>query len=150
MLPHKHAIISTAIGAIGWWMTKDIKAGVAAVAAGVLPDLDHIADYVYYRARGTHRLILPLHGYEYAVFGAIAALRADSRILGIAALSYLVHLLADQMENRTHPLGYFVLFRVWRRFRIEDISSVPEYAALGREEDMRLLTSLFHRLRTLF
>jgi hypothetical protein len=150
MLPHKHAIISAAIGAIGWWRTKDIKAGVAAVAAGVLPDLDHIADYAYYRSRGTHRLILPLHGYEYAVFGAIAALRAGSRILGIAALSYLVHLLADQMENRTHLLGYFVLFRVWRRFRIEDISSVPEYAALGREEDMRLLTSLFHRLRTLF
>jgi len=147
MLPHKHALISTAIGALGWWATNDIRVGAAAIAAGVLPDMDHIADYSYYRWSGMHRLILPLHGYEYAMLGAIVAQRAKSSAIAFAALSYLVHLLADQKENQTCPLGYFVVFRAWHRFRIEDISSVPEYAALGREEDMRLLMSLFRRLR---
>jgi hypothetical protein len=147
MLPHKHAFISTIIGAVGWWATDDLKVGAAALAAGVLPDLDHVADYSYYRWRGAHRLILPLHGYEYALIGAMAAWRAGSRTLGFAALSYLVHLLADQMENQTRPLGYFLLFRAWRRFRIEAISSVPEYAVRGREDDMQLLLSLFRRFR---
>ncbi len=40
MLPHKHALISAAIGVAGWWYTRDPKVGAAAFAAGVLPDLD--------------------------------------------------------------------------------------------------------------
>ena len=145
MLPHKHAIIATTIGAVGWWMTSDVGAMVAAIAAGVLPDLDHIADYSYYRWRGVHRLILPLHGYEYAVVGAAAALLTGNKILGVAALSYLVHLLADQMENRTRKWGYSLLFRAWHGFRIEDISTVPAAAAQGRVDDLRLLKDLFRR-----
>jgi hypothetical protein len=149
MLPHKHAIISTAIGAIGWWKIGDIRACIAAVAAGVLPDLDHIADYSYYRWRGIHRLILPLHGYEYAVLGAIATLLAGNKILGVATVSYSVHLLADQMENYTHLLGYSLLFRARHKFRIEEISTVPEAAARGREDDIRALRALLRRLRTM-
>jgi hypothetical protein len=147
MLPHKHAIISAAIGAIGWWTTGDIRASIAAVAAGVLPDMDHIADYSYYRWRGVHRLILPLHGYEYAIVTAIAALLTHNRVLGLAAISYWVHLLADQMENHTHLLGYSLLFRARHKFRIEEISTVPEAAARGREDDMRSLQALLRRSR---
>jgi hypothetical protein len=147
MLPHKHVIISTTIGAIGWWKTRDIRACIAAIAAGVLPDLDHIADYSYYRWRGVHRLILPLHGYEYAILSAIAALLAGNQILGVATVSYSVHLLADQMENHTHTLGYSLLFRARHKFRIEEISTVPEAAARGREDDMQSLQALLRRLR---
>jgi len=146
MLPHKHAIISAAIGAAGWWATGDIRAAIAAFAAGVFPDIDHIADYSYYRWRGDHRLILPLHGYEYAALSAIAALLAHDRVLGVTTISYSVHLLADQMENHTHLLGYSLLFRAWHKFRIAEISTVPEAAARGREDDMRSLRTLFRRL----
>ena len=147
MLPHKHAIVSTAIGAIAWWTTGDARAGAAAVLAGVLPDIDHIADYSYYRWRGAHRLILPLHGYEYAGVAAAAGLVLRDRALVAASLSYLVHLLADQAENRTHPLGYSLLFRARHGFRLEELSTVPEYAARGREDDIRMLKRLLERLR---
>ena len=147
MLPHKHAIISTAIGAIGWWTTGDVRAGIAAVTAGVLPDIDHVVDYSYYRWRGVHRLILPLHGYEYAGAGAIAGLVLRNRVLLAASLSYLAHLLADQTENHTRPLGYSLLFRAWHGFRLEDLSTVPEHAARGREDDIRMLQGLAERLR---
>ncbi len=123
MLPHKHVAVSTAIGAIGWWSTGTPAASGAALLAGVLPDLDHAADYVYYYLRGTHRLILPLHGYEYGVIGAIAAVAYGSTAMWVAVLSYLVHLLADQAENKTRLAGYFLLFRLWHRFRIEEIST---------------------------
>ena len=146
MLPQKHVIISTAIGAVGWWKTGDSRVCIAAIAAGVLADIDHIVDYSYYRWRGVHRLILPLHGYEYAILGTLAALRAGNQVLGAATLSYTIHLLADQMENHTHVLGYSLLFRAGHKFRIEEISSVPEAAARGRENDMRSLRALLDRL----
>jgi hypothetical protein len=149
MLPQKHALISTAIGVIGWWKTRDFGACVAAIGAGVLPDADHIVDYSYYRWRGRHRLILPLHGYEYAILSAIAALLMRNHILGVATISYMVHLLADQMENHTRRLGYSLLYRIRHRFRIEEISTVPEAAARGREEDMRSLQALLRRLRSI-
>ena len=145
MLPREHAIISASVGALGWWLTGNPAAGAAALAAGVLPDLDHVADYAYYHQRGTHRLILPFHGYEYAALGAGAALLTGNAVLGIAALSYFIHLLADQRVNRTHKLGYSLLFRAWHRFRIEAISTVPEEAKQGRLEDMQQIKKLFLR-----
>ncbi len=90
---------------------------------------------------------MPLHGYEYAAGAALAALATRNRLLGVAALSYLVHLLADQQENHTHWLGYSLLFRIWHGFRLEAISTVPDAAARGRENDLRLLKSLALRLR---
>lgn len=145
MLPHKHAIISAVVGAIGWWTTGEPAAWVAALSAGVLPDIDHMIDYSYYRWRGEHRLILPLHGYEYALLGGVVALRTEDKVLGIAVLAYLIHLLADQAENRTHPLGYALLFRAWHRFRVEEISTVPEAAIRGRMADIDLLKRLLRR-----
>ncbi len=145
MLPHKHAILSAAVGVIGWWVSKQPAAGVAALVAGVLPDIDHVIDYGYYAWRGEHRIILPLHGYEYAMLGLVAALRTRNKILGAFALSYLLHLLADQAENRTRLAAYSLLFRVWRRFRIEQLSTVPEAAIRGRMHDIELLKNLLRR-----
>lgn len=145
MLPHKHALISATVGLIGWWTTGKPAACVAALTTGVLPDVDHLIDYSYYRWRGEHRLILPLHGYEFALLGTIVALLEGNKILGIAVLSYFIHLLADQSENRTRKLGYALLFRAWYRFRVEDISTVPEAAIQGRMEDLDLLKSLLGR-----
>jgi hypothetical protein len=147
MLPHKHAIISATVGVIGWWATRKPAAGVAALVTGVLPDIDHLIDYSYYRRRGEHRLILPLHGYEFAFLGTVIALLKGNKLLGIAVLSYLIHLLADQAENRTRILGYSLLFRAWYRFRIEDISTVPADATRGRMEDIELLRNLLRRWR---
>jgi hypothetical protein len=145
MLPHKHAIISLAVGVAGWGATGEPAACVAALGTGVLPDVDHIVDYAYYRWRGVHRLILPLHGYEFAILGTVAALLGGGSTARIAALSYWVHLLADQRENRTHIFGYSLLFRARHRFRIEDISTTPEDAVKGRMDDMRLVGNIFQR-----
>ena len=145
MLPHKHAIIAATVGIAGWWGTGEPTAFVAALATGVLPDVDHAVDYAYYYRQGDHRLILPLHGYEYALVGGMIALVSKNNILGIAALSYLIHLLADQAENSTKIGGYFLLFRAWHRFRIDQISTVPEAAIRGRLDDIEMLKRLWQR-----
>jgi hypothetical protein len=146
MLPHKHVAISTLVGAVAWWQLGTPAALGAALATGVLPDLDHAVDYAVYHWRREHRLILPLHGYEYALVGATLALVWQAPLIGVATLSYLIHLLADQAENRTKGLGYSLLFRVWHRFRLDRISTVPEAAARGREDDLRMLRRLPQRI----
>lgn len=145
MLPHRHAIISATVGATAWAVSGDAVLFAAAFAAGVLPDVDHIVDYTFLQRRGGHRLILPLHGYEYALLGAVFALMSGNPVAGVATLSYLVHLLADQLENRTRWPGYLLLFRAWHGFRIEVISTAPEAAMRGRDDDIRRLQKLWLR-----
>jgi hypothetical protein len=147
MLPHKHLAVSAVIGAAGWLVTGEPLAGVAALATGVLPDLDHAVDYAYYRRTGEHRLVLLLHGYEYVVLGMIAAYTLASPVLWVATVAYLVHLLADQAENKTRPLTYSLLYRAGHRFRIEALSTVPEAAKRGRDDDMRAIAGLLGKLR---
>lgn len=143
MLPHRHAVISATVGAVAWAQSGDPLAFAAAVAAGIVPDVDHFADYVYFHRRGGHRLILPLHGYEYAALGGGMALISGNQVLAVAVLSYLIHLLADQLENKTRLFGYSLLFRAGHRFRVEAISTMPEAAMRGRDEDMRRLQKWF-------
>jgi hypothetical protein len=116
-----------------------------ALAAGILPDVDHAVDYLYLYRGGEHRLVMPMHGYEYALLASGVAWVTGSKLLAVAALSYLIHLLADQVENRTRPLGYSLLYRAVHRFRIEGISTMPEAAIRGREDDLRRLRSLLSR-----
>ncbi len=148
MLPHKHVAISTVIGAACWWGTGEPTAGAAALIAGVMPDVDHIVDYGYYYWKREHRLILPLHGYEYAILGAVIALFTGNTNLYVAVFSYLIHLLADQRENGTRILGYFLIFRAWHRFRIEEISAVPEAAVRGRMDDINSLQRLIKKVKS--
>lgn len=145
MLPHKHALYSATIGSTAWAVSGDPTLLGAAVIAGVLPDVDHVVDYAYLRRFGGHRLILPLHGYEYALLGGVFALIGGNMLIGVAALSYLVHLLADQLENATRRPGYSLLFRAWHRFRIDAISTAPEAAIRGRDDDVRRLQELWSR-----
>jgi len=140
-------MIAATIAAVGWWRTGRPTVAAAALAAGVLPDVDHLVDYAYYYLRRRHRLILPLHGYEYAAAAAGAALMRGSAPWGVAALSYLVHLLADQAENRTRPWGYSLICRAAHGFCIERISTMPADAKRGRMNDMAALKRLLRRPR---
>ena len=124
-------------------LTADTRRASPIEAA--ITDIDHVLDYAYYQRTGTHRLILLLHGYEYAIVGGIAAWLTGSVVIWALVISYLIHLLADQVENRTHWLGYSLVFRAWHRFRIERISISPQEAVQGRMDDLRLLKRLFRR-----
>ena len=146
MQPHKHLALSALIGAAGWWWTGEATTGALALATGVLPDVDHVIDYMAYRQSGEHKLVLLLHGYEIALLGGIVAFTSSNVTLAIATLSYLVHLLADQFENHTHWLGYSLLFRAIHRFRIEEISIAPEAAKRGRMQDMAMVRKLLRGL----
>ena len=148
MLPHRHLLISAAVGMAGWVATRDKKAIPLAIGSGVLPDLDHGADYAWYALTGTHRLLLPLHGYEWSVpLFWWSYKRWGAPLAVLTTLSYLCHLLADQVENQTKPGGYFFLYRLWRRFAMERISRDPVAGTRGRIEDIKRLQKLAARFR---
>lgn len=146
MLPHRHLFISSIVGIGGWALTQDPVALPAAVASGTLPDIDHAADYLWYGLFKEHRLLLPLHGYEYSL--PLVLFSNQWWGMGMAAVltaSYLIHLLADQVENQTKPFGYFFLYRLSKRFRLEEISASPVDGANGRLEDFEKLKGLARR-----
>lgn len=140
-------MISTVIGMAGWAATWDRRALTLAVASGTLPDLDHGADYAWYALTGTHRLLLPLHGYEWLIPLALwSKKRWGMRLAAVVVASYLCHLLADQTENQTKAGGYFWLYRFWNRFSLERISQDPVAGAMGRMEDIEALKKIIGKL----
>ena len=121
MGPISHSVISAAIGT-GVWILSDGNPLVipAAVCAGVLIDGDHIIDYLDARREGYRRYLLVLaHGWEWGFIFA-ALLLAWHHPLAISAfLAYTANLAADSAANRTHPLAYWLFFRLYKRFNYQ-------------------------------
>jgi hypothetical protein len=145
MMPKQHAAISAGWGALGWAWSGTIAALGSSVLVGVALDFDHAVDYAYYRLSGEqHRLLLPLHAYEWAIpLWLITRFLGGHRLAWATVGSFLLHLLADQWENKTKPGTYFITYRLLKGFRLEALSRDPEAALTGREDDMAALKRLF-------
>jgi hypothetical protein len=104
---------------------------VASLAAGVLVDVDHLFDYLReYRFRPDmgfffrsfhktlyRRIVLFLHSWELLILLAAAAVwsRGDGVIVGtIIGMGH--HLVADQFTNKVHRWGYFLSYRLGKKF----------------------------------
>lgn len=119
MGPIIHATVSIGIGAAAWAGGGSPLALPVALAAGVLPDLDHLIDYFDSRDAGRQRhMFRPFHAWEYCLLAAIAALAFYSNQLFLAAVfGYLSHIAIDQVSNRVHPLAYTLTYRILKGFR---------------------------------
>ena len=140
MMPGRHAVLSFGVGLLGWWWSRKPATLPLSLAAGTLADLDHLVDYCWYALRSEHRLILPLHGYELAP----ALWWATKRYLGPQAATpvvvlYLLHLLSDELENRTKPGAYSLIWRSVQGFRFSALSRDPLAGTRGRREDLHKL-----------
>ncbi len=120
MGPIGHIAAAAGMGATVWVVTGSALAVPAALAAGVLVDLDHLVDFLDSRENGHYRHMLrPFHAWEYS--GALLALALlpwfFHPIFLAAVLGYLSHMLLDQVVNRVHPLAYFIIYRASHGFR---------------------------------
>ena len=124
MKPHSHVVVSAVAGAILWAATDEpVTLGVT-VAAGVLPDSDHVLDYYnWYVRRRTERMILLFHGWEYLAVAIIfyALIFREPWMLGIA-VGYGTQIAGDQISHRASPGTYFLLYRASARFRWESLT----------------------------
>ena len=128
------AVAGLALAASG----SPVVAG-AAFAAGVVIDGDHAIDYTLYWI--IHRRRLPfreltsgelfvtwqragllLHSYELLVpLWVIAWLTGAFALATWISISFVAHLVADQMVYPVKPLIYLFGFRAWRRFRFTEM-----------------------------
>jgi membrane-bound metal-dependent hydrolase YbcI (DUF457 family) len=149
MGPLAHFGISLPLAAGVSACTGDPVAGVAALLAGTLIDVDHALDYVmtrglridasalrtgeYFRESG--RALVLLHSYELIVGVAIivAILVRPSVGLGIA-LGAFVHLVCDVVFYRFTPLCYSFAYRFRAGFALESFRYVPLGAEGGAKK----------------
>ena len=108
-----HAAVSVAIGVGLWAATGDARTLPAAVAAGVLPDVDHLLDYYnWYIRRDTRRLILIFHGWEYLVAAVLIYVFAFTEPWMLAVvLGYASQVGTDQIFNGVRWHTYSLLAR---------------------------------------
>ena len=102
MGPVGHCAISAGIGAGVWGITGSSAAGGAALAVGVLIDVDHLVDfYQWYVRRKRNKIYQFFHAWEYSIIGLL--------LLGVffyhsvplaTALAHLGHVATDHFRNR--------------------------------------------------
>lgn len=154
MKPPAHAAISLAIGGVLWAATKSPYSAVAALATGVLVDLDHLLEYYRWFVKEDHsRVVYFLHSYELVVPALLAGYLSgwDPLILGVS-MAFIGHLLTDQIANPVQPFAYFFTYRALKRFKRNDIVDIAwpdlERDFLGSSMARKALRVLNPNLKT--
>jgi len=120
-------VVAGGLGIVVYSATGSWQGGLAAVAAGVLPDFDHLLDYFnrYVRRRICHIYYL-LHGWEYLVIlGLTMALWSRHPIIVGVTFGYASHIVGDYLVNRRNPLFYFLFYRARHRFLRRRLTHCP-------------------------
>jgi hypothetical protein len=113
--PRYHAAVSLALAAAVVVRSRDWRDALPVLVAGVLVDLDHLADYALRQVGGTSNyLLLPLHAWELVLGLLVRGTRVSRGLAGGLA----GHLALDQWNACIdHPLAYWILFRARHGFR---------------------------------
>jgi hypothetical protein len=134
-LPRYHAAVTLGVAALIVARTRRWRDAVPVLVAGVLVDLDHLADLLVTRAAGRAAwIILPLHAWEW-VFGLLLR---RSRLADMLAAGLAPHLALDQFNPVVqHPFFYWMVVRLAYRFR----AAWPLVDPKGFAESARWMTA---------
>jgi hypothetical protein len=118
LLPH--VAMSAEAGVLVWASTGEPAVIPIAIAAGVLPDVDHLLDYYvkYVRRNGRFQFLI-LHAWEYLLLGVLALVFWHQEPWLIAAVAgYATQIAGDQLSHREASWNtYLVTSRAFKRFR---------------------------------
>lgn len=129
--PRYHTAVSLGLAALVVWRTRHWRDAIPVLIAGVLVDIDHVLDLAANRRAGRPAwIILPLHAWEWV----FALLPRRSRSSDGFAAGLAAHLALDQTNYAiTHPLFYWITFRVLNGFRAQEPLVNPERHARGAQ-----------------
>jgi hypothetical protein len=124
-------VVSGIISACLWFHFKSFACAAVSFLAGVLIDLDHLIDF-YANNRFTlslkriccaclrirfRRLYILLHSYELLLVLWLAIFAFSlSDVWKAAAIGLTQHIIFDQLTNPMTRYGYFLTYRLARRF----------------------------------
>jgi hypothetical protein len=115
----QHLAASGVVGLGLWAATGDLITVPVAIAAGVLPDIDHLLDYYNrYIRRDWRRIFLLLHGWEYLALalGLYFFVFREPWMLAVA-LGYMTQIGGDQLFNGGRWFSYLLFGRALNGFR---------------------------------
>jgi hypothetical protein len=137
MKPVKHALVSAVVALACFVFTDSWTFSILAFLPGVVIDIDHLFDCFksgnklnlrellsssYFRESG--KMYIILHSYEFLFLLFTIAFAFGGLQLGIwVSLSFILHLISDQLSYRTHPLAYFITFRATKNFSLQILCS---------------------------
>jgi hypothetical protein len=117
-------VLSVAVGAAVWGVTKETLALPLAVASGVLVDADHLLDqywHLYLHKRPAALVVL--HAWEWlAGLVAVCVWMSFPWWLVAVTVGYSGHLIADQLFNQVYGLGYSIIHRAYHAFDTDRFS----------------------------
>ena len=146
MKPIKHALVSAVVALICYVSTNSWAFSILTFLSGFGIDIDHLFDCFksgnklnlkellsssYFKGSG--KMYVILHSYEllfplFAIAFAFGGLQ-----LGIwMDLSFILHLISDQLSYSTHPLAYFITFRATKNFSLQILCSKNKRSLSGQ------------------
>jgi len=140
----KHFLVTSVVTFFLWFKYRNPKLIIIAYLMGVLIDVDHFFDYLYYvvlkfgfwgiwhlnfsdffdpsvYVKSTDKVFVFLHGWEYLVVLWFFAQKLKKKIPGIhfaLLIPYFFHLLIDQSPFIRAPLAYFFFIRLINNFNL--------------------------------
>ena len=134
--PTVHLAASAVISGSIYLSTKSATVSAVSFLCGILIDVDHVLDYVreygfradireflrvFYTSR-FRKVVLLFHAWELvAGLFIVSWLTGWNEVLLGLGIGTFHHLLLDQFGNGMRPLGYFLGFRILKRFTIVKI-----------------------------
>ena len=128
-------ITSVPVAAGVWFTTHNWYYVAMAFFLGFLIDVDHVFDYI--REEGKfdmrhlfeksyegdfHHFYVIFHAYEYIPLDWLAGALANNYTFSIVfTVAYLSHMIPDQLLNNVKPFGYFMSYRIYKKFVMRDL-----------------------------
>ena len=136
MRPSFHGIISFSLGALLWYFTKSVYAGLLCFLFGYLIDFDHVIEYALqygfknFKSKTIYqtcklvlfdRLYLVFHAYEIMIILWVATVVTKNIYLLGISIGYSSHLIMDVITNPVLPFSYFMTRRFLKQFKIHEL-----------------------------
>jgi hypothetical protein len=138
-----HMMVSAPIAAGTYYFTNSWIYTAMTLFLGFLIDVDHVIDYVREEKRFDMKHLFVksyegafghfwciFHAWEYIPLAWIAGAVFNNYTFSIVfTIAYASHMLPDQLLNNTKPLGYFLTYRVMKKFVMSEIFYRPKREA---------------------
>ncbi|MBP7791747.1 MAG: hypothetical protein KA120_01660 [Candidatus Goldbacteria bacterium] len=135
-----HAIVTAPVAIGTYYFTHSWFYTLVSVFSGFLVDFDHVFDYIREEKRFSlkdmfvksylgdfKKLYIIFHAFEYVPLVWIITLFVkDYTFAVVFTISYLSHMIPDQMANNTKPFGYFLTYRIKKKFDMKELFYFPQ------------------------
>ena len=135
-----HIAVSVPVAVGAYYFTQSWLYAALAFFTGFLVDADHVLDYIREEGRfdmkdmfiksyrgDFEKLYVIFHAWEYIPLSFIIGAAAGNLVFpAVFSAAYLAHLLPDQLLNNTRPLGYFLTYRIIKKFRMRELFYPPK------------------------